>query len=196
MHGEPARAATATPHDVEASIARAILDAADVAAFAVDGAGSIVYQNALARRMSAALQARCVALTVDARDATGRCALSVDGDGARWRGWVWPLSSEIIVGVAQRSAPARSVTEAVAAALGIGIADARLAMRVARGLSNQRIAEAVGVPVGTLNTRLWRLYRRLGVGNRADLAARVGHVVATSGDPGWGSEPLTREVEK
>ncbi len=174
-------------------LAAAILDGLEVAAVAVDVVSGIRYQSALARQLSSALAAELAAQAVVAHVANARRPFVIEGDGIRWRGWAWALSPAIAVGVAQRMAPARSICDAVAATLGIRFVEARLALSVARGLSNQHIAASLGVPVGTLNTRLWRLYRRLGVQNRADLAARVSHVVASHSGVAWDLEPAPRE---
>jgi DNA-binding NarL/FixJ family response regulator len=48
-------------------------------------------------------------------------------------------------------------------------AEAQVVAQLARGLTNQEIARALGKSVGTVKTRLSGLYRKLGVKNRIRL---------------------------
>jgi DNA-binding NarL/FixJ family response regulator len=57
--------------------------------------------------------------------------------------------------------------------LGCSHAQARLALQVYRGWSNARIAESLGVPVGTVSRRLSDLSKKLGVRRRAGIVEIV-----------------------
>lgn len=63
--------------------------------------------------------------------------------------------------------------------LGLSAPDARLAMRVREGMSNDQIAAAFDISAGAVKTRLSRLFHRLGVRRRADLALLVESVRTT-----------------
>jgi len=52
---------------------------------------------------------------------------------------------------------------------GLRASEARIALRVYRGMSNAEIAKAFKVKVGTIRVRITRLYQRLGVKRRAQL---------------------------
>jgi DNA-binding NarL/FixJ family response regulator len=93
-------------------------------------------------------------------------------EGKALRGEAWPMFGGAIA-FAVREAVIRNRSEVLQATLGIGRRDAQLALDVTDGQSNKAIAEMLNVPLGTVATRLSRLYRRIGVQNRAELAALV-----------------------
>lgn len=57
--------------------------------------------------------------------------------------------------------------------LELGAIDARMAVRIVRGMSNAEIAEALRIPIGTVKSRLARLSSRLGVSGRIALTTRL-----------------------
>lgn len=71
----------------------------------------------------------------------------------------------------------------LSSALGLTNADARLALRVYRGLSNREIAEVFAVPEGTVRVRVSRLYHRLGLSRRSELVVALSRVIAQSAGP-------------
>jgi DNA-binding CsgD family transcriptional regulator len=72
----------------------------------------------------------------------------------------------------------RQVAEQLARGLGLAITDARLLALLWRGLSNEEIAQALGVRTGTIKSRLFRLYHRLGVKKRPAAVLRAQEVLA------------------
>jgi DNA-binding CsgD family transcriptional regulator len=66
-------------------------------------------------------------------------------------------------------------------------AEERIARLVAAGRTNREVAEELGVSAKTVEWNLTRVYRKLGVRSRAELAARYGR-----GYP-LGREPSTNE---
>ena len=82
------------------------------------------------------------------------------------------------LGVAQGSA-GREVAERLARGLGLAITDARLLALLWRGLSNEEIAQALVVRTGTIKSRLFRLYQRLGVKKRPAAVLRAQEVLAS-----------------
>jgi DNA-binding CsgD family transcriptional regulator len=64
--------------------------------------------------------------------------------------------------------------------LGLSVPEARLLGFVWRGMSNEEIARTLGVRLGTVKSRLFRLYQKLGVKNRASAVLRAAEVLQTS----------------
>jgi DNA-binding NarL/FixJ family response regulator len=52
-------------------------------------------------------------------------------------------------------------------------AERRIAERVAAGLTNKEIAAALFLSVSTVEAALWKIYRKLDVRSRTQLAARL-----------------------
>lgn len=65
------------------------------------------------------------------------------------------------------------VGERLSRALALSMPDARLLGFVWRGMSNEEIAKTLNVRLGTVKSRLFRLYQRLGVKNRATAVLRA-----------------------
>ncbi|MEZ4398373.1 MAG: LuxR C-terminal-related transcriptional regulator [Kofleriaceae bacterium] len=72
----------------------------------------------------------------------------------------------------------RQMAEQLARGLGLPITDARLLALLWRGLSNEEIAGELGVRTGTIKSRLFRLYQRLGVKKRPAAVLRAQEVLA------------------
>jgi two-component system nitrate/nitrite response regulator NarL len=53
----------------------------------------------------------------------------------------------------------------------------KIALLVARGLSNKEVARELGVTEGTVKTHLYRIFRKLGVKRRYDLIGKISAVV-------------------
>jgi DNA-binding CsgD family transcriptional regulator len=64
--------------------------------------------------------------------------------------------------------------------LGLSVPEARLLSFVWRGMSNEEIARTLGVRLGTVKSRLFRLYQKLGVKNRASAVLRAAEVLGTT----------------
>lgn len=72
----------------------------------------------------------------------------------------------------------RHVADQLARSLQIPISDAKLLALLWRGMSNDEIAQTLGVRVGTIKSRLFRLYQRLGVKRRPAAVLRAAEVLA------------------
>ncbi len=83
--------------------------------------------------------------------------------------------------VCARTADAASLVDTLAASLHMSGRDARLAALVWRGLSNDAIGDALGIPEGTVKSRLYRLYRRYGFGSRRGAMLAVADVINSLG---------------
>ncbi|MGZ3438519.1 MAG: helix-turn-helix transcriptional regulator [Polyangia bacterium] len=101
--------------------------------------------------------------------------------GGRWSLRLWRFEAGRVAFYGRAVAPIDRPASRIGETLGLAPAEARLAMHVARGKPNSAIARLLGVKLGTLKTRLWKLYRRLGVRNRTELANRIIHCVGAGG---------------
>ncbi len=126
-----------------------ILDAIDEPAWILGPRGFVVHANAVAR-----------ALGRDERAAAAHAASSSDGD-PRFSVARVSIDGEPLALVVGRFAPSRP---ALPPSL------AQVADRVARGLSDKEIAADLGLPLSTVRTYVQRIYARLGVHNRVELA--------------------------
>ena len=73
----------------------------------------------------------------------------------------------------------RHVADQLARGLQIPISDAKLLALLWRGMSNEEIAQTLSVRVGTIKSRLFRLYQRLGVKRRPAAVLRAAEVLAS-----------------
>ena len=72
----------------------------------------------------------------------------------------------------------RQIAEQLARGLGLQATDARLLALLWQGMSNDEIAQALGVRTGTIKSRLFRLYQKLGVKKRPAAVLRAQEVLA------------------
>src|SRR5688572_2361667 len=159
-----------------------ILDEMEFGLFVVDAADSLVYTNRAADR---ALEAEekdpgkpCLCLcpvveSVRIQRAEKRNLAIISSSGEVWQGRAWPLDADNVAVMLRRDPTRVNGLRALADRLQIEMPRARLAMWVTEGLSNAAIASRLGVDENTVKARLSRLYRRLGVENRAQLARLV-----------------------
>lgn len=73
----------------------------------------------------------------------------------------------------------RQIAEQLSRSLRLSISDAKLLGLLWRGLSNDEIAQALNVRVGTVKSRLFRLYQKLGVKRRPAAVLRAAEVLAS-----------------
>lgn len=77
------------------------------------------------------------------------------------------------------AAGSRQTTELLARSLQLSLSDARLLSLLWRGMSNEEIAQTLNVRVGTVKSRLFRLYQKLGVKRRPAAVLRAAEVLAS-----------------
>ena len=77
------------------------------------------------------------------------------------------------------AAGSRQITELLARSLQLSLSDSRLLSLLWRGMSNEEIAQTLNVRVGTVKSRLFRLYQKLGVKRRPAAVLRAAEVLAT-----------------
>jgi ATP/maltotriose-dependent transcriptional regulator MalT len=75
----------------------------------------------------------------------------------------------------------REGTAALAQHFQLNMQEARLLRLVWRGLANEEIGAALGIPAGTVKSRLYRLFRRLGVRTRAQAAVQAADLLSRMG---------------
>ncbi len=155
-----------------------LLESMDKAVAVIDARDTVVYANRVARELFAArgsdLKAAAVAADIrSAKQPRNNVIFEAPGTDAPWRGQAWPLASDAVALVLRPPATGKARVDAVCATLGLEVQEARLAIHASEGHSNRSIAQMYNLPVGTIATRMWRLYRKLGVRNRAELAALV-----------------------
>jgi DNA-binding CsgD family transcriptional regulator len=89
---------------------------------------------------------------------------------------------EVTVVQAQTSAQG-NLAEPLAAALRLSMPDARLLAFLWRGMSNEDIAKTLNVRLGTVKSRLFRLYQKLGVKKRSMAVLRAAEVLKAAPPP-------------
>ena len=165
-----------------------VLEHAELALVVADATGRAMYMNASAR---AFLDSPLAVMPGWLADALPPLRPQVERHGqavervvhgeltlrVRARALPRPGTLLLELAVAQGSG-ARQVAEQLARGLGLPITDARLLSLLWQGLSNDEIAANLGVRTGTIKSRLFRLYQRLGVKKRPAAVLRAQEVLA------------------
>jgi DNA-binding CsgD family transcriptional regulator len=158
-----------------------LLDGLSVCVGVMDADGTVLYANraALDNMDKSAVEAgalcpvAAVAIEV-ARDQTERNNVVVEvPPGRPWRGRLWPLDRSHVAVWFQREMVHNPDLTKLTSRFNLQVQEARLALLIADGKTGREIARLLRVPVGTIQARTWRLYRKLGVRNRAGLTALV-----------------------
>jgi ATP/maltotriose-dependent transcriptional regulator MalT len=152
-----------------------ILARCPLATVVVAADGAVAYANAAARELVDELAAVDPATWSHVRDAarTERPLRLAMTSGRAWQLRAWAVTDGAVALAGARVPRPDERVDRVRDGLGLGHDEAVLALMAARGLSNKAIANCIDVPLGTVSTRLWRLYRKLEVRNRAELASVV-----------------------
>lgn len=165
-----------------------VLEHAELALVVADATGRAMYMNASARSF---LDSPLAVMPAWLADALAPLRPQVERHGqavervvhgeltlrVRARALPRPGTMLLELAVAQGSG-ARQVAEQLARGLGLPITDARLLSLLWQGLSNDEIAANLGVRTGTIKSRLFRLYQRLGVKKRPAAVLRAQEVLA------------------
>ena len=91
-----------------------------------------------------------------------------------------PGTALVVLEVSVLHAGTRQVAENLSRSLRLSISDARLLGLLWRGMSNEEIANTLNVRVGTVKSRLFRLYQRLGVKRRPAAVLRAAEVLGAA----------------
>jgi DNA-binding CsgD family transcriptional regulator len=165
---------------------QAVLESAEVGVVVIDSAMRPLYINASARQLLDSPDGQVPDWLASAlpplQAQLARSAQAVDrvsnGDltlRVRLRA-LEPGVAMVELQVAQGGG-ARHVTEHLARGLGLTGPDAALLALLWRGLSNEEIAQALQVRTGTIKSRLFRLYQKLGVKKRPAAVLRAAEVL-------------------
>jgi DNA-binding CsgD family transcriptional regulator len=164
-----------------------VLESAEVGVVVVDASARAMYMNASARSMLdsplgvvppwlAVVQPALRAAVERHGQAIERLVHGELTVRVRARGLARPGTLLIELAIAQGSG-SRQIAEQLARGLGLQITDARLLALLWRGLSNDEIAQQLGVRTGTIKSRLFRLYQKLGVRKRPAAVLRAQEVL-------------------
>ena len=83
----------------------------------------------------------------------------------------------------ERAPGSGNVNERLVRTLGLSVTDARLLAYLWRGMSNEDIASTLSLRLGTVKSRLFRLYQRLGVSKRSTAVLRAAEVLQEAPAP-------------
>ncbi len=171
---------------------RAILDTVETAIVVLDGEGRTVYLNTRASSLLECREGEQIPswLRDPLAPALERLFATGGADGAQVERCV---GREVMVRVRVRAldracdlivlelqpthAAGRRLVEPLAQGLALSIPDARLLSFLWRGMSNEEIAKSIGIHLGTVKSRLHRLYHRLGVRSRASAVVRAAEIL-------------------
>lgn len=174
-----------------ADLLSSVLDNAEVGVVVIDSAGFAVYMNSSARSL---LQSEAGDMPEWATEHLQPMLDQIRATGGqsveRW------ANSDLVLRVRARpldratgmtaleitvahAAGSRQITELLARSLQLSLSDSRLLSLLWRGMSNEEIAQTLNVRVGTVKSRLFRLYQKLGVKRRPAAVLRAAEVLAT-----------------
>jgi DNA-binding NarL/FixJ family response regulator len=164
-----------------------VLESAEVGVVVIDPSTRPLYMNASARQLldsPLGLMPEWLAMALEPlRDQLARSSQVVDrvshGDvtlRVRLRALARPGVALVELSVAQ-AAGQRQIAEQLSRSLALTISDARLLALLWRGLSNEEIAQNLAVRTGTIKSRLFRLYQKLGVKKRPAAVLRAAEVL-------------------
>lgn len=167
-----------------------VLESAELALVVADATGRAMYMNASARSF---LDSPLGVMPGWLAEALPRLRAQVERHGqvvdrvahgeltVRLRARPLPRPGTLLLELAVAPGSGqRQVAEQLARGLGLPITDARLLSLLWKGLSNEEIAESLGVRTGTIKSRLFRLYQRLGVKKRPAAVLRAQEVLAAA----------------
>lgn len=165
-----------------------VLENTEVGVFVVDSTGRAVYMNSSARNLlespTGVIPEWTAAHLPGVLDQLGRSTQVVE----RW------VQGDLVLRVRARpldrfsqltvfeltvahAGGSRDVAEQLSRGLQLSITDARLLALLWRGMSNDEIAQNLNVRVGTVKSRLFRLYQKLGVKRRPAAVLRAAEVL-------------------
>lgn len=165
-----------------------VLENTEVGLVVLDGGGRAVYMNSSARSL---LQCPTGVIPAELEDDLGRMREQLARSPQAIERW---QHSDMVLRVRARqldkqapytvleitvakAASSRGIAEQLSRSMALSISDARLLALLWRGMSNDEIAGLLNVRVGTVKSRLFRLYQKLGVKRRPAAVLRAAEVL-------------------
>lgn len=190
LSSPPATLSPVHPLDNPVDLLFSVLEHSETGVMVVDATNRAVYMNASARSL---LESPLGLVPVWLSDALPRLRAGLDRAGqvvdriandgltlrVRCRSLPRPGVMLVELHVAHATHAGREVAEQLARSLALTITDARLLAMLWQGLSNEEIAQQLSVRTGTIKSRLFRLYQRLGVKKRPAAVLRAAEVLAS-----------------
>ncbi|HTJ43630.1 MAG TPA: LuxR C-terminal-related transcriptional regulator [Kofleriaceae bacterium] len=167
-----------------------VLESAEVGVVVIDTTTRPLYMNASARHLLDSplglVPEWLTGALAPLREQLDRSSQVVDrvshGDvtlRVRMRSLARPGVALVELSVAQ-AAGQRQIAEQLSRSLALTISDARLLALLWRGMSNEEIAQNLAVRTGTIKSRLFRLYQKLGVKKRPAAVLRAAEVLGVT----------------
>jgi len=167
-----------------------VLENAEVGVVVVDAAGTAIYMNSSARSL---LDTRgglpewtgihLTPMLAHVRATGGQCVERWPSSDAVLRVRARPVergAQEVVLEVSVAHAAGGSqAAENLSRSLKLSASDGRLLALLWRGMSNEEIAASLNVRVGTVKSRLFRLYQKLGVKRRPAAVLRAAEILAS-----------------
>jgi len=178
------------PLDNPVDLLFSVLENSETGVVVIDSTDRAVYMNASARSL---LESPLGTVPAWLGDVLGRMRDGLERSGqvvdrishesltlrVRLRALPRPGVALLELHVAHGTAAGREVAEQLSRSLALTITDARLLAMLWQGLSNEEIAQQLSVRTGTIKSRLFRLYQRLGVKKRPAAVLRAAEVLAS-----------------
>lgn len=186
----PALPAPIHPLDNPVDLLFSVLENSETGVMVLDSSDRAVYMNASARSalesplgMVPAWLGELLPRLRTGLERSGQIVDRLTHEGLTLRVRMRPLPRPGIVlvelHVAHGTVAGREVAEHLSRSLALTITDARLLAMLWQGLSNEEIAQNLSVRTGTIKSRLFRLYQRLGVKKRPAAVLRAAEVLAS-----------------
>jgi len=190
LHTPPVAASPIHPLDNPVDLLFSVLENSETGVMVLDASDRAVYMNASARSLLESPLGLVPTWLADVLptmrsglDRSGQIVDRVTHEALTLRVRVRALPRPGIVlvelHVAHGTQAGREVAEQLSRSLGLTITDARLLAMLWQGLSNEEIAQQLSVRTGTIKSRLFRLYQRLGVKKRPAAVLRAAEVLAS-----------------
>ncbi len=169
---------------------QAVLDSADTGVVVVDPRLQPLYANQSSRRLlawsgtslPAWVEAELNPMIARAHEIGRQVVATWQADDLNLRARVRIVRGrDAVLELTIASASNAAGIEQMSRSLGLSRDDSRLLVLLWRGLSNEEIARELDTRVGTIKSRLFRLYQRLGVKRRAAAVLRAAEVLGAPG---------------
>jgi DNA-binding CsgD family transcriptional regulator len=163
-----------------------VLEHAEIGVLVIDRAGRALYMNASARELLSSPLGTLPSWTtphlgplLDKLDQVTHAVERWTQDDLVLRVRARPHDGLAVLEMSGVRTPTGTrVADQLSRSLRLTISDARLLALLWRGMSNEEIAHTLGVRVGTIKSRLFRLYQKLGVKRRPAAVLRAAEVLA------------------